>query len=316
MPSITQLEYIIAVDRFRHFSKAADYVHISQPTLSAQIQKAEEEVGIVIFDRNKKPLAITDQGKRFLEQAKIVVREHQKLIQAARSETDEIQGELRFAIIPTLVTSMVPRLIELISKQLPHAEIFLDEQKTPDIISALKDDRLDLALLATPLHDERIKESPVFYEPFFIFCSPGHPLTKTSSVTEKNLSGEDLWLLREGHCLRNQTISLCGGDLQRTLYQNIHFEGGSTESLVELVRRGHGYTLIPQLHLGLLTPDEQRQQVRPIRSPVPCREVSLVYRKGDWRATHFKKLKELIQSTVPKEMQKRPQAKSEVVGID
>lgn len=314
MPSITQLEYIVAVDRFRHFSKAADFVHISQPTLSAQIQKAEDELGITIFDRSKKPLEPTDFGKRFIEQARVVLREHARLIESTKSESTEFIGEFRLAIIPTLISSVLPRLVPALSTTFPQMKLHVDEMKTSDIIQAIKDHNLDAGLLATPLHEESLHERPIFYEPFYVFCSAGHRFTQIKSITEKQLETEDLWLLREGHCLRNQVLALCGIE-KREMFPNVIFEGGSTETLLELVRNGLGYTLIPELHLNLLSTRERENQVRPIRNPIPVREVSLVHRRGDWREKLMTKMSDLVQKQVPAELHKRPNNKASVLEI-
>lgn len=316
MPTLTQLEYIIAVDKQRHFSKAAQQLHVSQPTLSAQIQKAEEEVGITIFDRSKKPLEPTDKGARFIEQAKIVVKEHHKLIETTRNDAGEMSGELRLGIIPTLVTSLVPRLVEPFATEFPRLKISLDEMKTTDIIEGLKEDRIDAGILATPLHEDKLRELPLFYEPFSIFCAEDHPMTKMKSVSEKHLVPDDLWLLKEGHCLRAQVLALCSLENERKIFPNIQFEGGSIESLCEIVRRGRGYTLVPELHLALLSAEERRRQVRPLRNPIPVREVSLVHRLGDWRKQHFKVIREALARQIPRELWTKPNAKSEVIPID
>ncbi len=315
MPTITQLEYILAVDRLRHFSKAAEDLHISQPTLSAQIQKAEEELNLTIFDRNKKPLAPTDKGERFIEQAKVVIREHHKLIESSKADSGELSGHIHLGIIPTLVSSLVPQLVAPLSKNYPRLQIHLDEMKTPDIIRALKNDELDAGILATPLHEEKLKELPLFYEPFYVFCSENHPMASQKIFSEKNLSASDLWLLKEGHCLRTQVLSLCSVQNERTLYPNILFEGGSIESLVELIRNGDGYTLIPELHLRLLTESERKKQVKSLKGSPPCREISLVHRQGDWRKNHFKAIRNTLMAQIPKSLLTKPKPNSEILPI-
>jgi LysR family hydrogen peroxide-inducible transcriptional activator len=314
MPSITQLEYIVAVDRFRHFSKAADFVHISQPTLSAQIQKAEEELGVTIFERAKKPLEPTAFGVKFIEQAKVVLREHARLIDSTKTESVDPSGDFRLAIIPTLVSSLLPRLVPVFAKHFPRMRILVDEMKTPDIIQALKDNFLDGGILATPLNEVVLEERPLFYEPFYVFCSPGHKFSATKSISEKQLETEDLWLLKEGHCMRTQVLSICGIE-GRKIFPNVIFEGGSTETLLELVRSGLGYTLIPELHLKLLSSKERENQVRPIRNPVPLREVSLVHRRADWRERFLLKLTEVVQNQIPVELKKTPTGKAEILEI-
>lgn len=316
MPSLTQLEYIIAVDKQRHFSKAANQLNVSQPTLSAQIQKAEEELGITIFDRMKKPLEPTDKGARFIEQAKVVVKEHQKLIEFTKNDAGEMTGEFRLGIIPTLVTSLVPRIVEPFSTDFPRLKIHIDEMKTPDIIQALKDDKIDAGILATPLHEDKLKERPIFYEPFSIFCAEDHPMTKLKTISEKHLVPDDLWLLKEGHCMRAQVLALCSLENERKIFPNIQFEGGTIESLCEIVRHGRGYTLVPDLHLAMLTAEERRKQVRPLRNPIPVREVSLVHRLGDWRKQHFKLIRDTLARQIPPALLEKPSAKSEILPID
>ena len=208
MPTITQLEYILAVSRMKHFSRAAIECHVSQPSLSAQIQKVEEQLGFVIFDRSKNPVLVTRKGEEFISQAKNVLREHRKLL-CIQSESKELKGTFNLGVIPTLSASIIPLFIEQFSKKYPGVYLSISEYKTEEILSRLYDDRLDGGLLVTPLYDDKIIERSLFFEPFYVFVSESSDLYNRKTVKDEDLRGDEIWLLNEGHCFRDQVLRLC-----------------------------------------------------------------------------------------------------------
>ncbi|RYZ95774.1 MAG: LysR family transcriptional regulator, partial [Proteobacteria bacterium] len=203
MASLTQLEYVLAVEKHRHFGKAARACHISQPTLSAQIQKLEDEIGFILFDRLKKPVIPTDRGLRYLAVAKTVIREYGKLAQFSGSDK-EVSGELRLGIIPTIAPYLLPLFVTDFTQRYPKAKLIVEELKTESILRALEEDRLDAAILSTPVGKTTLTQRPLYYEPFHLYVAENHALAAKNNLKAADLDGTDLWMLQDGHCFRNQ----------------------------------------------------------------------------------------------------------------
>ncbi len=305
MPTLTQLEYILAVERLRHFGKAAKACHVTQPSLSMQLRKAEDELGVLIFDRHKQPIVPTLEGAAIIEQARQVLREHARLLQVARSQTAEVSGQLKMAVIPTLTPYVVPLFLENFSTHYPQVTLTIDEMKTEDIITALHADAIDVGLLATPLNESGLDETPLFYEPFYLYAHASHPLMKRKTIREEDLDGHELWLLKDGHCLRNQVVNFCSTDPGSSgVYTNIRFEGGTLDTLRYVIRASkRGFTIVPQLFANGLPAAERTACIRPFIAPVPTREVSLVVRRGQWKQRLVSALRESIQATIPVDLQ-------------
>jgi LysR family hydrogen peroxide-inducible transcriptional activator len=316
MPTITQLEYLVAVDRTRHFGRAAKECHVSQPALSAQIQKLEEELGVVVFDRKKKPVLPTPEGERILELARSVLREHAKLLHLAQSEGDEPTGGFKIGIIPTLAPYVLPLFVDAFAKEYPAVDLHIDELKTEEIILALREDRIDAGLLATPLGEKGLRERPLFYEPFYAYCAPGHPLLKRKKLRETDLEPHGLWLLQDGHCLRNQVVNFCSANNATQTYDNVHFESGNLETLRYLVHSGEGYTLLPHLMVLQLPKSEREKYVRPFVRPVPTREVSLVFRRDQFKQRIQRALFDCIRERIPDGLFDKESANMQVLDIE
>lgn len=299
MPSLTQLEYIVAVEKLRHFGRAAEECHVTQPTLSMQIQKAEDEIGYPLFDRLKKPIVPTLKGQRFIAQAKVLLHEHRKLIDLSRAQGAELNDELRIGVIPTIAPYLLPLFIEAFSKGYPKVHLNIDELKTETILQMLKDDALDAAILATPLHEPGLRERPLYYEPFSLYVSKSHALNARKRIREDDLAVEDMWLLEDGHCFRQQIVRWCSLQTRDGVFTNVRFEGGNIDTLRQLVRKSRGYTLVPALLIETLPESERREFVRDFEKPQPAREVSLVYRRDQWKADVLKALEETIVASVP-----------------
>jgi LysR family hydrogen peroxide-inducible transcriptional activator len=299
MPTLTQLEYVVAVDKHRHFGKASEACHISQPTLSMQIQKLEEELSITLFDRDKKPIMPTSHGKKFIEQAKLILQDYEKLIHIGKNSENEISGDFRMGIIPTLAPYLIPLFIKAFSEKFPRVHLHIDELKTASILEGLEQESLDAGILATPLQEKSLKQTPLFREPFLLYAASDHPLAKRKKVNEKDLSGNDMWLLQDGHCFRNQMIRFCSLKDNPSFFKNVYFEGGNFETLRNLIRKGGGYTLIPYLFSAGLDKSDIRDHVREFTSPVPTREVSLVCRADQWKLDILEAIRHVIVKSVP-----------------
>lgn len=315
MPSLTQLEYIVAVDAARHFGKAADHCHITQPTLSMQIQKVEEEIGYPLFDRLKKPVVPTAKGERFITQAKVLLREHHKLMDLSKHQSGELSGDFRIGVIPTIAPYLLPLFIGAFSKKYPKVQLIIDEMKTDSIIDALREDKLDAGILATPLHESGLRERPLYYEPFQLYVAKNHALNARKRIKDDDLSGDSMWLLADGHCFRNQIARFCSLKNQDGVFPNVHFEGGNIDTLRNLIRKSAGYTLVPALFTESLPESERRDYIREFEKPVPAREVSIVYRRDQWKSDLLKALEESIREKLPKELTEHDPKRQVVLDI-
>lgn len=314
MPTLTQLEYIIAVHKHKHFARAAEECHVSQPSLSAQIQKVEEELSTIIFDRSKKPVLTTAKGEQLVEQAKVVLREHKKLFDITVNE-GSLSGEFHLGVIPTLSSYIIPLFIETFSRKHPNVKLKISEYKTEDIIQRLYDDDLDGGLLVTPLHDDKIIERSLFFEPFYVFASDDHELAHRKYVKDDDLDGSSVWLLNEGHCFREQVIKVCSLKHQNQVLKNITFESGNLETLKNLIRQGRGYTLLPHLATLNLSREEKNNNLVRFTKPVPTREVSLVHSRSFLKEKIIEALVDDILAAIPEDLKSLKKGSFEVIDI-
>ncbi len=308
MISIIQLEYIVAVDTYRHFATAAEKCFVTQPTLSMQIKKVEEALDIIIFDRSKQPVIPTDAGKAIIAQAKLVLQQFKKLEGIAADFKSNISGELHVGIIPTLSTYLLPLFAGPFSRKYPNVKLHVQEYTTENIIELLKKDQLDVGLLVTPLHDAAIEEKPLFYEEIQLYTHQDHPLFKQPTVRMEDITQPGLWLLTEGHCFRHQVLNLCSLDHKIEANRPFLFESGSLETLRKLVEVEGGFTLLPELATIDLA-DEQQFQIKRFETPRPLREVSLVYTRHFAKQRLLNLLAAQLQEVVP------PMLKDESRGI-
>ena len=300
--TITQLEYIIAVDTHRNFAEAARRCFITQPTLSMQIKKLEDELDVLIFDRSKKPVIPTEVGQKIIEQARDGLKRLEKINDIIAEEQEELIGELRVGIIPTLSPYLLPRFATRFTSQYPGVSLIVEEMLSDQIARKLQHDLLDIGILVTPLDATSIRELPLFYEGFFVYHSPDHPLGEVREVKTSELDFSQMWLLREGHCFRSQMVNVCGGEHAAGTARPMRFESGSIETLKKLVDRQYGFTLMPELAVMELDPEE-RKQIRPLVDPLPLREVSLVTHRSFLKQRLIEAFREEVLAGVPKELQ-------------
>jgi LysR family hydrogen peroxide-inducible transcriptional activator len=319
MPTLTQLEYAIAVEKHRHFGKASAACHVSQPTLSQQIQKLEDEVGIILFDRIQKPVIPTDAGARFLDQAKVVLRENERLLHLVQGSKDgQLVGQFRLGIIPTVSSHLVPRFIQRFAKAHPKADLFIEEMKTQTILHELRNDWLDGGILATPTAEGGFKEHPLYYEPFYLYGSQNHPILKKATLTADDLEAGQMWLLQDGHCFKDQIANFCAlpiGGAAPCVLGNVHFESGSLDTIRNLIRMTEGYTLIPALMLDSIPAAERKAHVRAFKAPMPTREISLVYRRDHWKLDYISALEKSIAASLPDDLSQSKNAKMNILKI-
>ena len=210
--TLTQLDYIVAVDTFRHFATAADACHITQPTLSMQIQKLEDELGVLIFDRSKQPVVPTETGVALLTQAREVLRTARRIPEIVSESKNELRGDLRIGIIPTLAPYLLPYFIGEFIGNYPDVSVRIEEFMTEQIVERLRTGLIDVGMVVTPLGETGIAELPLFREPFVVYAAENHTLLQHETVTAADLQTDGLWLLTEGHCFRDQVANLCGAD--------------------------------------------------------------------------------------------------------
>ncbi len=271
--TIIQLEYIIAVDTYRHFGRAAESCHITQPTLSMQIQKLEDQLGILIFDRAKTPVEPTESGTRIIEQAKVVIHEMRKIQEMVSSERGEIRGEFVVGIIPTISPYLLPLFINKFLEKYPEVTLHIEEMITDDVLRKLKSERIDIGLIVTPFNDPDFTVRPLYYEDFVGYVSEENEYYQEKELDAKNLHTEELLLLNEGHCFRDQVLKICG-DYKR-MNRRFTYESGSLEALKKLVDKNGGMTLLPSLATNDMD-SVSALKLRYFKEPVPVREVSMV----------------------------------------
>lgn len=312
--NIQQLEYIVAVDNHRHFSKAAEASFVTQPTLSMMIQKLEDELGIKIFDRSQSPIEPTDVGRKVIDQARVSIAQIHQIKEIVDEEKGIIKGVFRLAIIPTVSPYLLPKLMQTHREQNTDIRLVINEMTTNQILSGLAKGSIDGGILATPLHDERMKERPVYYEKFLAYISPNERfLYAKTSLEESDLNGAKLWLLDEVHCFRTQILNLCNLKSKNLVSSAFTYEAGSIETLINIVDNNNGITVIPEMALSHLT-EKQKLNVRFFNKIKPVREISLITRKDFLRERLIEIIEEEIKMSVPASLQDK-ELQKEVVAI-
>lgn len=297
--TLTQLEYMVAVDTYRHFVLAAEKCFVTQPTLSMQLQKLEDELGIKLFDRTKQPVIPTEIGVRIIAQARVVLREAERIQQMINSEKNVMTGELRIGIIPTLAPYVLPTLFKQMREKYPQLELVIKETITEEIIHELKNNRLDCGLVVTPLKDASIKEDVLFYEELFVYVSRKNVLYDKKYVLADDINPDQLWLLEEGHCFRSQVLNLC--ELRKSADLHFKYATGNIETLKRMVDKSDGLTILPELAVMEFNKN-QMKLVKRLRDPAPAREVSLVTHRDHIKTKLIQTLKDEILEMVPKQM--------------
>ncbi|MEO1434545.1 MAG: LysR substrate-binding domain-containing protein [Bacteroidota bacterium] len=300
--TITQLEYVIAVDTYRSFGEAAKHCFVTQPTLSMQIKKLEEELDVLIFDRSKKPVLTTDIGKKIVEQARITVLEAKRIEEVINDQKDAITGQLRVGIIPTLSPYLLPLFITKFVQKYPDVNIVIEELLTDQIIEKLNNDLIDVGVLVSPLNENSIVEIPIFYEPFVAYMSDGHPLQRKELITFQDLKRNEMWLLKEGHCFRSQVERICTDEESES--RQLKFESGSLETLIRIVETQYGYTLLPELATWDLS-SERSAYTKRFQEPQPVREVSLAIHRSFLKRRLIELFKQEILTNLPQNFKQK-----------
>lgn len=297
--TLQQLEYILAVNQFRHFAKAAEYCRVTQPTLSAMIQKLEEELDTRIFDRSQQPVCPTPVGIHIIEQAQNILVQANRIKNIIEEEKHSLTGTFKLGILPTVAPYLLPRFFPQLMKKYPDLDIRVVEMKTNDIKKALQTGEIDAGIVASLAGMEELQQTPLFYEQFFAYVSREDALFNNEVIRTSDLNGEQLWLLDEGHCFRDQLVRFC--QMKSARASQLAYHLGSMETFMHMVESGKGVTFIPELAV-LQLGDAQKELVRSFAIPCPTRQVVLLTNKNFIRHTLLEVLVKEIKLSVPKEM--------------
>ena len=294
--TITQLHYVLAIAEHKNFTKAADKCFVTQPTLSTQIQKLEDELGVLIFDRSKKPIELTEVGKKIVLQAKNIVNESDRIQDIVDQQKGFIGGEFKMGIIPTVMPTLLPMFLKAFIKKYPKVKLKIEELTTEDIIKKINDGHLDAAIVSTPLENETIKERVLYYEPFVGYIPTNHRLSGKKKIDVDDLEIDDMLLLEDGHCFRDGVINLCKTFKKQT-DESFQLESGSIETLIKLSNEGLGMTLLPYLHT-LDINDKLKENLHYFNEPTPAREVSIIYHKSELKMQIIDALHNVISGII------------------
>lgn len=295
MITLTQLKYIVSLAKEKHFGRAAKDCHVSQPSLSTQIQKVEEDLGVVLFDRSKKPVLVTRQGTEFVEKAKHILASVQSLEHSAKN-SNEVRGDFLLGVIPTLAPYLLPLFLDGFSKKNPDVNLKIYEFTTEEILKKLYDDELDGGLLVTPLRDDKIIERVLFSELFYLYPNKEHKLFGSKEIKYEDLEFEDkFWILNEGHCMRDQVLNICKFKESNT--SNLLFESGSLETIKNLIKKGSGLSIVPQMAAM-----DIKKDIVPFAEPSPARQVGLVHSRSFLKEKILDALEAEILGCLPAEI--------------
>lgn len=300
--TLTQLEYIIAVHTLKHFGRAAAHCHVTQPSLSMQVQKLEQELGMQIFVRSN-PVTVTEAGQMIIEHARKIIAEADNLKQLVEQEKGVVGGSLKIGIIPTLAPYLLPQFIQAFTKTYPQVRLGIAELTTGSIVQRLKNGSLDAGILATPLNIPDLREDFLFYEEFVAYVSPKEKLFKKKYLLPEDIDVDNMWLLEEGHCLRNQVVNLCSQQKHASAERHVDYAAGSIETLKRFVNKNGGITLLPELATLDLS-NARKSMLRYFKSPAPVREISLISLKTFTKTRLLAFLKGTIIDNLPAQIRK------------
>ncbi len=292
--TITQLKYTLAVAEHGNFTTASDKCFVTQPTLSMQVQKLEEELGVTIFNRSTKPLQVTEIGDKILSQARKIIEESTRMNDVISEEKGIIGGTLKVGIIPTVSSTLLPLFLNIFTKKHKNVDLKIEEFNTETITQKLEDNSIDCAIAATPLNSLKIIERPLYYEPFVAYVPRHHSLSNHDLLDVDDLTNGDLLILKDGHCFRNQILNIC---TLEDLNKQYELKSGSFETLINLSNSGPWMTIIPSLHSNNLS-DKNLENIIPFRDPAPAREISMIYSKSQLKLPVINALITTISSVI------------------
>ena len=295
--TLQQLEYIVAVDKYRHFVKAAESCEITQSTLSSLIQKLENELDVIIFDRTSHPIKPTAIGESIIAQAKVILYNAEQLKELVQSQKKEESGTLRIGTVSTIAPYILPKLFKKLSTEHPQIQISVEEARIMTIVEKLERAELDVAILPMPVESKELLEIPLYKERFMAYVSPSEPFFDREQVCVSKMPTENLWVLREAYCPNSGKFAFCCKERGNAAI----YEAGSIETLVKIVDENGGFSIIPELHVALLSEDQQNR-IKPMCNPEPSREIALVIRKDFVKERLLNILAKTIIDVIPEHM--------------
>ena len=299
--TLQQMEYIVAVYRLRHFAKAAEHCGVTQPTLSAMIQKLEQELGVKLFERSSQQVVPTAIGRLVVEQAWRVISRARKIKDIVEEERNALSGVFRIGILPTIAPYLLPRFFTQLMEEYPDIDFRVSEMKTADCKKALARGEIDVAIIVSLGEIEGMEQDSLYFEQFIAYVSESDSLFQSKSIRSADLPGHFLWLLDEGHCFRDQLVKFC--NIKSACDSKLTYSLGSIETFMRMVEAGQGITFIPELALDQLT-ESQKRLVRPFAIPIPTREVVLLTTKTFVRKGIKQMMINEIRDSVPQRMLK------------
>ena len=296
--TLQELRYIVALAEKGHFVRAAEACNVGQPTLSTQLKKLEDYLGVTLFERNKHQLIPTPIGEEILDRARVALTAVEEIRDLARRGTDPMNGVLRLGVFPTLGPYLIPHLLPVIRRTYPQLHLFLREDLTSNLLDRLRHGRLDVLLLALPVRGDDVETNPLFREAFMVALPTDHPLASKEQIEERDLDDQNVLLLEEGHCMRDQALAICG---TRASDEREELKATSLETLRQMVAAGVGCTLLPALAAapGAGSIERGMIQIRPFARPVPTRTIGMVWRRHYPREAAVRGLADLIVANLP-----------------
>ncbi|MDR0394415.1 MAG: LysR family transcriptional regulator [Tannerella sp.] len=311
--TIQQLEYIIAVDNYRHFAKAAEACYVTQPTLSMMIQKLEDELDVKVFDRMVQPVAPTEIGEKIIKQAHTSIFHFNQIKELVNNEKDILIGNFKLGVIPTIASYLVPELLRFINQSEIEINLLMQEIPTYVIVENVLNGKIDGGLAATPLKNPHLVEIPIYYEKFYAYLSPEDEFFDQEEIDLKDIDIRHVWLLNDIHCLRGQVETLCKKKKEDDQHKTANYESGSLDTLINIVDYNGGLTIIPEMTaMGL--PEEKQNNLRKIKGDVSVREISLVVSRDFVRQKMAGAIVDMIKGAVPKSML-NPELKKFVIDV-
>ncbi len=294
--NIRDFEYLVALDELRSFRKASERCHVTQPTLSGQLRKLEDYLGVLLVERTKRKVMLTPVGKEVVRRDRLILQEVEQIEEISVSFKDPMQGKLRMGLIPTLGPYLLPFMIPAMVQEYPRLQLFLYEEQTHILLKKLSDAELDVIILALPVSSSGLSEIELFYEPFLLALPRGHELSIQDSVSLSDLSEERILLLEDGHCLRDQALEVC---MMAGATENPEFQGTSLETLRHMVSAGMGVTLMPYYSVFPNSGSNPPMTYLQFDAPVPSRKIGLLFRESSQRREGFLSIANTIRSSLP-----------------
>lgn len=293
--NLRELEYLVAIDEERHFNRAAERCYVSQPTLSGQLKKLEDELGVLLVERSNRRVAMTEAGSVIADRARLILTQTKEIKDIAQRFQDPMMGELHLGLIPTVAPYLLPLIMPSLRKKFPAMKLWLHEYQTKVLLQKLRQSELDLLILALPVNTDEFMASDLYHEPFWLAMPKGAKLAKKTKVALQDLAEQKMLLLEEGHCLRGQALEVC---VMAGASERGDFQATSLETLRHMVGEGMGMTLIPELAVAKHIRKDDNLRYIPFVDPPPQRRIGMLYRKGSYRSQTFSEIKGCVQAVI------------------